>query len=111
MVWDTGSSETVVQGHTCSSCHLKYDYQDEEGSSFKVVNPNERTIEYGSAVTKGFDAQDTICLSPKTETCLESANLFVVTEQSGLPKTYHGIQGLSVSSRSDEVNLVQALRA
>jgi len=90
---------------------LKYDYRDEQDSSFKVIDASERIIEYGSAITKGFDAQDTICLSSDPDTCLKDAKLFVVTEQSGFTKTYHGVQGLAVSSESDQINLVQALRA
>ena len=83
MVWDTGSEKSVIQGYTCDTCHLTYDYSKELDKSFTVESYETREVNYGSAKTKGFDARDTICLRRNSSTCVENQKIFVVTEQSG----------------------------
>ena len=91
MVWDTGSEWSVIQGYTCDTCNLTYDYSSNLGHSFSVVDATETEMNYGSAQTKGFKARDTLCLRKDASTCVKSEDIFVVTEQVGLQKTYHGI--------------------
>ena len=70
----------------------------------------EREIIYGSAWTKGFDARDTICLQLDPTSCIEDADVFIVTDQKGFQKTYHGIQGLAMNLEDNQENLVLAMR-
>ena len=109
MVWDTGSDRTVIQGYTCETCHLTYDWTHDKTAGSFTVDEDEfelTEVNYGSAKTTGFEARDTICLLPKLSTCVENESIFVVTEQEGFQKTYHGVQGLA-SGTND--NLVKSL--
>lgn len=109
MVWDTGSEWSVIQGYTCDSCHLTYDYSGQVGNSFTVVDSKLTSINYGSAKTKGFKAMDTICLQRNPSTCVNNESIFVVTEQRGFEKTFHGIQGLSTEDTIERPNFIKSL--
>ena len=63
IIWDTGSSWTIVEGYTCSTCEgTLYDYSDEETAGTFIDNGNEGSRNYGSASTNGFEAIDQVCL-------------------------------------------------
>ena len=88
IIWDTGSEWPIVMGYTCSTCagHTTYDYSDENGVTFFERSDNDRytggDVNFGSAQTSGFEAEDQICLAAGVAgSCVPDQHMFIITWQ------------------------------
>ena len=81
MIWDTGSSQLIVEIEDCSNCIGDlYDTSDDAGTFTPIPNSDD-TVYYGSATASGYGATDKVCLVPDlaVDACVTSFPLFAVT--------------------------------
>lgn len=100
VVPDTGSSWLAIEGKDCTTClGTKYNWVTDAADPTNTFLIKSATVEernYGSVRTKGFQATDRVCLkSADATSCVDTFNLFVINEQTGIASNLDGIWGMS----------------
>ena len=92
----------MVQSFECASCPNSnvYDYSDEVGRTFEQIPDSQTTLSTIGYSASGFYATDTICGGKTNDQCLAELQIFVVTEQQGIPDEASAVFGLSPDSET-----------
>ena len=78
-IYDTGSGDLTTTSTFCDSgCRTQYYNQDKSATAVQVSH-GISTLRYGSATLRGFYVEDTVCLAPIAELCVEDFKFFAIT--------------------------------
>jgi len=67
-------------------------------------------MNYGSVLSTGFYASDTVCLTNSQSTCTTNFNIFIMMSQKGMPRNIAAISGLATDSLGTGPNLIKSMK-
>lgn len=100
LIFDTGSDWLCVESVNCANC-LGKNYNEGKSEVHATIQEDLTTREYGSALLKGTEVFDRVCLSDSEDFCLPMFEWFIIYEQTGIRSEIDGVMGLSRSGWTD----------
>jgi len=112
MIWDTGSSKCWIPLTSCTNCTgKKYNFAPSlSAGTYSTVDSASVTTTYadGSSFT-GNAVQDTVCVTADPLSCAPNIKWYGITSESGIPASFDGVVGLSMTSDTAIVPIVKQL--
>ena len=106
-IYDTGSGDLTTTSTFCNfGCRTQYYDQDKSLTAVQVTE-NISTLRYGSATLQGFYVEDTVCVAPVSDLCVDNFKFFEITAASGF--AFDGILGMSPYGDGSSDSIVRAL--